>query len=138
MHPVIARTAALATTLAAVLFVAAPPASAAVNRRSGDACTHNWNGPQVCIAIDGHGNWASRLTVTWTNPGRAKQSTALLHEGDGQTEVHVRMTGKEQGGQIVAEWTDIQLAWGKVCGSFTDTPGVWACMEVHTSGPYSA
>jgi hypothetical protein len=135
----IRRAAVLATALASVLFITAAPASAAASRRSGDACTHNWDGPQVCISIKGHDDWVDRLTVTWTDPGKdVQRSTAILHEGDQQTEVHIRQIGRRQDGQIVAEWTGIRLAWGKVCGSYTDTPRVWACVDVHTGGPWSS
>ncbi|MFI5643083.1 hypothetical protein [Kitasatospora sp. NPDC051705] len=137
MHPVITRACALATAAAAVLLATAAPAGAATGRRSSDACTHNWSGPQVCIAIDGHDDWARRLTVTWTNPGATARSTALLHEGDRQVEVHERMTGTARGGRITAEWTDIEVAWGHLCGSFTDTPNVWACVDIHSGGVYS-
>ncbi|GAA4982915.1 hypothetical protein GCM10025734_04500 [Kitasatospora paranensis] len=109
-----------------------------MGRRSSDACTHNWSGPQVCISIDGHDDWARRLTVTWTNPGTVARSTAVLHEGERQVEIHARMTGTARGGQITAEWTDIEVSWGKLCGSFTDTPKVWACVEVHDGGIYSS
>ncbi|MFD9593099.1 hypothetical protein ACFWA9_10115 [Kitasatospora sp. NPDC059973] len=139
MHPFITRAAALATALTACLFVTAAPAAASSRRNSGEACTHNWNGPQVCIQIDGHDDWADRVTVTWTDPGRGvDRSTAMLHEGGEQREVHIRQEGHRQDGKITAEWTGIRLAWGKVCGSFTGTNGVWACQEVHTGGPYSS
>ncbi|MFB7620234.1 hypothetical protein [Kitasatospora sp. NPDC056181] len=138
MHPVVARAAALASAAAIVLLATAAPAGAAAGRRSSDACTHNWSGPKVCIAIDGHDDWARRLTVTWTNPGKATRSTALLHEGDHQVEVHERMTGTARDGRITAEWTDIEVAWGRLCGSFTDTPNVWACVDIHSGGAYSS
>ncbi|MFD9123428.1 hypothetical protein [Kitasatospora sp. NPDC059571] len=136
MHPVITRAAALAAAAATHRLAAAGPAGAA-GRRSSDSCTHNWSGPQVCIAIDGHDDFARRLTVTWTNPGKVDRSTAILHEGDGQAEVHRRMTGTARGGEITAEWSDIEVAWGRLCGSFTDTPGVWACVDIHGGGLYS-
>ncbi|MEV8100464.1 hypothetical protein [Kitasatospora sp. NPDC085879] len=136
MYPVLTRTCALATAAAAVLLTTAAPAAAS-GRRSSDARTHNWSGPKICIAIDGHDNFGRRLTVTWTNPGSTKRATALLHEGDRQAEVHQRTTATAHGWKITAEWTDIRVARGRLCGSFTDTPNVWACTDIHTAGAYT-
>jgi hypothetical protein len=134
----IRKAAAVVVALGSLLAAATPATAASSRRSSGEACTHNWSGPQVCLQIDGHDAWADRVTVTWTDPGSGVDSSiAMLHEGDEQREVHIRQEGHRRNGKIVAEWTGIQLAWGKVCGSFAGTAGVWACQDVHTGGAWS-
>ncbi|WP_431676641.1 hypothetical protein [Kitasatospora sp. KL5] len=126
----VGRTVAVGCAIGSLVLVTATPAASA-ERRSSNACTHDWSGPQVCIEIEGHDDWASRLRVRWIDPPSGKDAAeAILHEGDEQREVHIRMPGRRQGKEIVAEWTDIRLSWGKVCGSFAGL-NAWACQDVY-------
>ncbi|MFF7459631.1 hypothetical protein [Kitasatospora sp. NPDC008115] len=124
------------TVGASLLLLALPTAApAAAQGRSSSACTHNWSGPQVCIAVDGWDNRARRLTARWTNPpGGRERATAIIHEGDEQREIHIRAEGRRQGKEILAEWQHLELAWGKLCVSFVETPGVWACQDLYSTG----
>ncbi|MER7755420.1 hypothetical protein, partial [Kitasatospora sp. NPDC097643] len=49
--------------------------------------------------------------------------------------MHVRAQGhRNSHGEIVAEWQQLWLVDGRVCVSFTGTPGVWACQDVYRFG----
>ncbi|MEU3565422.1 hypothetical protein [Kitasatospora sp. NPDC006786] len=125
------------SVVGAALLLASWPTSApaSASTRSSDACTHNWSGPKVCISIVGHDHFARSLRAVWKNPpGDVRQSRAIVHEGPEQREVHVRVMGRRSGDEVVAEWRDLELADGRVCVSFADTAGVWACQDSYATG----
>ncbi len=96
--------------LTAVLGVLPMAGSAAAD--SSD-CTHNWDGPQICIKLEGNNGWNS-VTGRWTNPPSDVKSRPMTMWLNGKKDD--TQTAKRHGDEISYHWTGFQQGTGvEVC-----------------------
>ncbi|MFC9240211.1 hypothetical protein ACFTZK_27725 [Streptomyces decoyicus] len=121
-----ARILTLAGAVALAGLTAAPAAHAAAS-----GCTHNWSGPQICIATTGESGstYPGTITATWTNlPASRSKATAYITNWYAGTH---KMTAKRHGDEIKASWTPQgnPFADGKLCARFKGS-SVKACVDL--------
>ncbi|MEY9967548.1 hypothetical protein ABIA33_005619 [Streptacidiphilus sp. MAP12-16] len=58
----------MASALLSTMALASPAYAAA------SGCTHNWDGPQICIDVVGPSVYLDHVTATWTNPPKNLQT----------------------------------------------------------------
>ena len=61
--------------LASALMVTAATAAPAYADANG--CTHNWSGPQICIAVKGKNVYLTSVKATWSNPPAGMRSDSV-------------------------------------------------------------
>ncbi|MFG2531632.1 hypothetical protein [Streptomyces sp. NPDC048516] len=90
-------------TLAGTVALATPTAAPAAHAPA-SGCTHNWSGPQVCIATTGEsGNvYPGTITATWTNPP-AGRNKATVYVTDWYSGTHTK-TAERHGDAIKGSW----------------------------------
>ncbi|MFJ9408807.1 hypothetical protein [Streptomyces sp. NPDC101393] len=122
----ILRTLTVACTVAGATFLAAPAANAAAS-----ACSHNWSGPQVCIAISGPdgSSYPGTITATWTNPPKSRhKATAYIST----YAASVKVTAKRSGDAIKGSYNSYgtNFSNGALCARFKGS-SVKACVDLH-------
>ncbi|WP_327703472.1 hypothetical protein [Streptomyces decoyicus] len=121
-----ARILTLAGAVALTGLTAAPAAHAAAS-----GCTHNWSGPQICIATTGESGhtYPGTITATWTNPPKSR-SKATVYLTNWAAGTHT-MTAKRHGDEIKGSWTPQGNPFkaGELCARFKGS-SVKACVEL--------
>lgn len=127
------KAAVAAVGILALLASAPAPALAdSPQRRSSNACTHNFFGtstsrPDICIEIHGRGLRADRVVARWVGGGSRGRAGAILRENG--KERKKRAIAHTSGNDLVAEWRSVTLSPGKVCVSFAGIDSQ-ACQDV--------
>ncbi|KOG49819.1 hypothetical protein [Streptomyces decoyicus] len=116
----------LAGAVALAGLTAAPAAHAAAS-----GCTHNWSGPQICIATTGESGhtYPGTITATWTNPPKSRnKATVYLTNWSAGT---IKMTAKRHGDEIKGSWTPQGNPFkaGELCARFKGS-SVKACVDL--------